>query len=540
MLQLLLVDDEMSVVDTLAYTIPWKSLGIEEVHKAYSASEALDILNMHAIDIVITDVRMPGTDGLELSRLVSRQWKHTKCMLLTAHADFDYARTAIQNNISDYILKPIRDEELTERVGQVVEVIRLERETHSVVQRAMDAMREHLPRLRGELLHDLLQGKRIPSGKLEEKLRILEVPIRMDDGIAMMLIRYKEQFSDYDPFEMSLMEYAIFNMAEETFEEGYRVWCCKDVYDYLAVVLIPKRDEADSPGDLEERLNRWTNQFQMNVRHYLKREVSVLLGHGGAFPADLLKMYHNLLLLFRKRFGNGQDMPLYVAGSGELADISTLQRLNEPPALLHLMEAGDWTAIEKRLEAILNELEERWAESPEHLMEAFFALYAAFSNLAHTSGRKMLDLIGSDYSPVKELLPCKTVAHLSEWTRSVFGKFRQQARNENNTARLATVKEAQKYVLSHLSHDISVQSIADHLRMHPSYLSRLYKLETGENISDYITKLKLEKSVMLLKTSTKKIYEISEEIGYHNPHYFIKLFRKYYGTTPQEYRNSQM
>ncbi|MNF06411.1 HTH-type transcriptional regulator YesS [compost metagenome] len=76
--------------------------------------------------------------------------------------------------------------------------------------------------------------------------------------------------------------------------------------------------------------------------------------------------------------------------------------------------------------------------------------------------------------------------------------------------------------------------------MHPSYLSRLYKLETGENIRDYISRLKMEKAVLLLQTSTRKIYEISIEVGYQNPHYFIKLFKKHFGFTPQEYRKMNM
>jgi two-component system, response regulator YesN len=539
MLQLLLVDDEMSVVDTLAQTIHWEELGIGAVHKAYSALEAMNLLNIHQIDIVITDVGMPGIDGLELSRNIYLYWKHTKCLLLTAHADFDYAQTAIQNNICDYILKPISDEELITRVQAVVELIRTERESHSVVKRAKDTMREHLPRFRSELLHDLLQGKRISSEKLTEKINLLEVPVQMGEQVAMMLIRFKEQFSDYDPYEISLMEFAVGNMAEETFEECYHIWCCRDVHDYLAVVLIPKQRDVERVQPSEKLLNRLINQFQMNVQHYLKRNISILFGHKGVFPNDLIRTYHNLLLLFRQRFGSEQDMPLYIADGGQMADISTLQRLYEPPVLIHLMEAGDWGAIAKKLESIIEELRQRWAESPEHLMEAFFAVYAAFSNMAHTNGKKLIDLIDSDYLRAKELLPCRTVKHFGEWVWSVFNKFQLQAQSETHSVRLSTVKEAQKYILSNLSYDISVQSIADHLRLHPSYLSRLYKLEMEENISDYITKLKLEKSIQLLKLSSKKVYEISVEVGYQNPHYFIKLFKKHYGTTPQEYRNSQ-
>lgn len=134
--------------------------------------------------------------------------------------------------------------------------------------------------------------------------------------------------------------------------------------------------------------------------------------------------------------------------------------------------------------------------------------------------------------------PAKTVKHLSGWVWSVYHKFKQQAVSETRSARMVAVKEAQKFVLSHLSGDLSLQTISEHLQMHPAYLSRLYKLETGDNLSDYITRLKMEKSQQLLKHSTHKIYEVAIEVGYQNPHYFIKLFKKHYGLTPQEYRNS--
>ncbi|MCZ8516855.1 response regulator [Paenibacillus filicis] len=533
MLQLLLVDDEMSIVETLAATIPWREIGIGTVHKAYSASEALDLVNMHPVDIVITDIRMPGMDGLELARHIYMHWKHMKCLLLTAHADFAYAQAAIKNNICDYLVKPVSDSELIERVASVVQTIRAERESDDAYRRAVNAMRDHLPRLRGELLHDLLQGKRFSSEKWAEQIRLLEIPVRLNDRLVMLMVRFKDQFSDLDPYDMSLMEFAIVNMAQETLEEYFHVWSCKDLHDYLVLALIPKSSE-----ELQYHANRLSHQLQRNIEHFLKRRVSVLLGQWGAFPDDVAKLYSNMLLIFGKRLGNEKDLPVYIMDDSEVTEVRTLFSLYEPPMLMHLMEAGHWDAAEQKISEILKELEADWAESSEHRMEAFFSFFSAFSYIAHKNGRKLADWIEDDYARGKEMQPAKTVKHLSSWVWSVYHKFKQQAVSETRSARMVAVKEAQKFVLSHLSGDLSLQTISEHLQMHPAYLSRLYKLETGDNLSDYITRLKMEKSQQLLKHSTHKIYEVAIEVGYQNPHYFIKLFKKHYGLTPQEYRNS--
>ncbi|MDQ0874468.1 two-component system response regulator YesN [Paenibacillus sp. V4I3] len=533
MLELLLVDDEMSVVETLAVTIPWAEIGIGTIHKAYSASEALDIVNIHPIDIAITDIGMPGMDGLELTRSIYKHWKHIKCILLTAHADFKYAQTAIKNNICDYLLKPVSDKELIERVSSVVQTIRTERESNNAYQRAMKAMRDHLPRLRGELLYDLLQGKRVSTEKLVEKIHLLEVPVQVNDSIVMIMIRFKDQFSDLDPFEMSLMEFAIVNMAQETLEEYFNVWFCKDVHEYLVLAVTPK-----SSDDPQSHVNRLTQQLQRNIEHFLKKKVSILLGQWGVFPEDITKLYNHMLQIFSMRLGQEKDLPVYIMDDSEVPEVRTLLSLYEPPALLHLMEAGHWEVASLKISSIIEELEADWSDSSEHMLEAFFAFFAAFSYLAHKNGKKLADLIDDDYVRGKELIPAKTVKHLTDWTLRVFEKFKQQAVNEHRSARMVAVKEAQKFILSHLSGDISLQTISEHLQMHPAYLSRIYKLETGENLSDYITRLKMEYSQRLLKHSSKKIYEVAIEAGYQNPHYFIKLFKKHYGLTPQEYRNS--
>ncbi|WP_028547776.1 response regulator transcription factor [Paenibacillus sp. UNC451MF] len=540
MLQLLLVDDEMNVVESLASTLPWHDIGIGKVHKAFSATEALDILKTNAIDIVITDISMPGMDGLELIQQIQWNWKNTKCILLTGYAEFDYAQKAIQNQISDYLLKPISDQDIMFRVKKVVEIIHMELETNQTYQQALKALNDHLPKLKGEFLNELLQGKRISSEQSLEKLRQLDIPVRLNDDFCLLLIRYKEQFADYDPFEMSLMKFAIGNLAEETLDEYFQLWIAQDVHEYLVVLASPNDKLKHSKADmaLKYHMERLANQLQLNVQLYLKRKISVLISQWGVFPTDLTKLYHNSLAIFRKRFGNEKDLPVYTIGEAEIANMNALYRLYEPPMLVHLMEAGNWNAVEQKLESILEELEQFWPESTEHITEAFFSVFASFSFIAHKSGKSLAELIGSEYTRGRELAPCKTVQALRAWIQAVMEKIELYTKSETKNARESAVRQIQKYVQAHLTEDVSLQRISDYLQMHPTYLSRIYKLETGDNLSDYIYLLKMERAAHLLKTSTSKIYEISIEVGYQNPNYFIKIFKKHFGVTPQDYRTN--
>ena len=126
MFQVLIVDDEPAVLEGLAYTMPWEELEVEQVHQASSAAEALKLLNRHHVDIVITDIRMPGMSGLELIQEIRRSWSGVRCIILSGHGEFEYAREAIRMETTDYLLKPIEADELTETVRSVQDKLRAE------------------------------------------------------------------------------------------------------------------------------------------------------------------------------------------------------------------------------------------------------------------------------------------------------------------------------------------------------------------------------------------------------------------------------
>jgi two-component system response regulator YesN len=126
MFQLLIVDDEESTVEALAVSLPREELEIEHVYKAYSSDEALRVLETHNVDILITDIQMPEENGLQLIKKVNAQYKGIKCILLTGHAEFEYAKEAIGRNIVDYLLKPIKDQLLFASIRKAQEQLKQE------------------------------------------------------------------------------------------------------------------------------------------------------------------------------------------------------------------------------------------------------------------------------------------------------------------------------------------------------------------------------------------------------------------------------
>lgn len=537
-IQLLLVDDEASVVDSLAETLPWESIGVVNVFKAYSGREALEILSTNSVDIMISDIRMPGMSGLELLAQVRRSWKKLKFILLSGHAEFAYAQQAMAHETFDYLLKPVSDEEILSKVALAVETVRKERDEYRMHERVAMAFQESLPKLRGELLNELLQGFKYYPGRLESRMDSLKIRIGLGEPCSLMLVRVEGQLLEMDFYSLSLIEYAIGNMAEEWFEDRFRLWSCKSVHGYLAFVITPTSQSAGElpPEELEQELRQKASQLQLSVERYLRGTVSVLISQRGEFPRDVKRLYDDLLLALRRQVGNQNGLFVQVSDEIEQQPVHSLQKLYEPPLLLHLLESGNWDLTEEKLTGIWNELNQNWADSPEHLTEVFFAVYSSFASFAHKNGRELAAMIGPSLSVVSGLLPSRSISSLQSWIFDSFRMLRQSVENEARDDREIAVQKIKNYVQKHLVEDVSLQRLADYMYMHPVHVSRIFKLQTGENLSDYVLRLKMELAASLLANPAMKSYEISLQLGYQNPNYFNKVFKKYYSLTPQEYR----
>ena len=185
---------------------------------------------------------------------------------------------------------------------------------------------------------------------------------------------------------------------------------------------------------------------------------------------------------------------------------------------------------------VVSELEEEWRDSQEHILEAYFAIASSISSLIHRTKKWLADTIGEDFYTVTSGQPMQTVDELRNWSERVIASYRRSVSSVEKDSRNSIIRKVQDCIAQNPG-TASLQTISSSVYLNPSYLSKIYKLETGEGISEYTLRIRMENAILLLEQSPEKIYEISTLLGYQKTSYFIHLFKKHYGITPQEYRN---
>ncbi|PYE45443.1 response regulator [Paenibacillus barcinonensis] len=556
--QILLVDDESYVIDDLEIAFPWEQYRIERIHKAYSGMQALSILDEQTVDIVITDISMPVMNGLELIRQIKALKPNLPCILLTGYAEFEYAKEATKYGVVEYLLKPLDVEKLAACLEKTVLSIEDQIRRTLSYELAMNSFRQHLPSLRDRLLNQLIEGNRYATDALNDKLEHYQLPFHAADEVQLVLVRLEEHFTRHTTSSLQLFEYAVTNIACELFNSAFHTWHCRDHHDYLVFVLKPTELDASiatstpaSDVDVQpaiasmecavaqeqmqyqhQNLTHLSLQLHHNVNEYLKGGISVILSHRGTLHSDIREMYEQAISALKKQVGNGTGYFLSIAESYRPASIRSLHILYEPPTFNHLLETGQWAVFKERLDRIKQAYSALPEQTEEHLDEIRIVLLSAYHYIAHKNHTLLSDLVGNEWSSRPSF---RSVSQLTDWAELVLDRLRAKLEEQSFDEQHDVIQQIQTFVSSNL-HSLSLQSIADHVSLHPVYVSKLFKQIQGISLSEYILSVKMDLALYLLNHTQDRVYEISEKLGYANSQYFIKVFRDKFGMTPQEYR----
>ncbi|WP_337102189.1 response regulator transcription factor [Paenibacillus sp. YIM B09110] len=536
MKKLLIVDDEPYTVDGLQVMLSEMEDLELELYTAYSADGAIDRMIRTKVDIVLSDIRMPGMDGLELQRWVSKRWPRCKVIFLTGHGDIQYAQQAIRGGSMDYILKTEGDEAIVKSIRGAMAMLEEEEQSDQFLLKARQQLSQTIPVLRKEWFMDLLDMRTRSSNLSERKFEELNVHLTLQEKVLLVGGRVDRWGEGDGLANQALLLYAIQNIAEEYLERLPLLTIILEGSEFVWL-LQPNTEQG-----MGEELDFWSDttayvlsaleSIQATCRSLLKVTISLVCTGKPSAWDEIGTSYSRI----------GQTMVLGI-GSGEEMLIASCEE--EPAGANSDVYRRNAAELERYLEANSEAEFNQYVTELFHKLPNIFNIYAQiyYSIVSLLLGQiNKLELGGSPVSAdsIDRLLYLtghrtkeQAVLVLKETAAELF----EQKRNVLDDRTHRVIGKLNAYIREHLSEDLSLDVLADQAYMNASYLSSLYKQFTGMNISDYIAELRVGKAKELLTHSPLKIHEIAAAVGYGTAGYFTRYFKKHVGMTPQEYRN---
>jgi two-component system response regulator YesN len=530
-LKALLVDDEINIIKNLRQIIPWEQMGIEVIGLAKNGLEALQYIHADYPDILLTDIRMPLMDGLTLLQRVRELNQDCEIMILTGYQDFEYARSALQYGAKDYILKPIHYGELEATIQRVALEInarklkksRQDEKWRSVIHLAnekvlFDVLMDYTS---SDNANFLLTGEDFDLDDPDYILFLIDV-----DSYSLMSRIWNQQ-------ERKLWNFAVRNVLQYALHEYGLYYAVLQMREGEWCVLV-EQHKARPFSDVEV-FKRWATVLQQAVSEFVHLDLSV-----GIYLEPLaLSMLADAYKKVQRSLNLSPHANQIIITSSDASEIS------KPSNSL-------WISIE----AMVSGLKQGNRQKVEDGIRELNANLQAISGQSFRQVERILHFLVLHL--LREMREMDSIGKEEEeaiWTKleSSYGaKDLLIAINQlvddcltrmlgQKTSKVLMLS-AENYIQRHLVNDLGIEEVADYLGISCSYFSLLFKLHAGETFVEYITRHRMEMAKSMLITSDKSIAKIGTLIGIADRRYFTKVFQRYTGFKPSEYRdhNSQM
>lgn len=535
MLKVFLVEDEMIIRNGVKNNIPWEQEGFTFVGEAGDGELAWPLIKQTKPDILITDIRMPFMDGLELSGLVRKELPDTKIIILSGYSEFDYAKQAINLGVANYLLKPISGEKLLEAVKQVADIIREERAQALLVEQYRQENQENIKIEKIRLFEQIVTGS-ATTREILDRGEMLELDLAAP-FYTVILLKLVDSGESMDS-STQVMEAS--EKVDEAIMQKQEFFAVERGLEGLAILM--KSEEEMQAGIQLESLEK---EIQEILAQY--PEVSYFGGAGETVQRmrDIRRSYVGASKAFASRFYTEKNRFLTVEQIREQKPVGTkdmsLKSVDASKINRKLVEDFLKSGLEEETKNFVEEyFRNIGRENYESLMFCHYLIVDMNLCASH-----FLESIGIEPS----LLPaqCRDVGEFLNSLQCEEGMiayvtklFTETIRLRDNSSRnkyMELITAAQKIILENFqNNEFSMNQAAAMVNLSPGYFSTLFRQETGMSFVEYLTGIRLEKAKALLMCTNMRSSEIAYEVGYKDAHYFSYIFKKVCGCTPKEYR----
>ena len=531
-IKVFLVEDEVIIRSGVKKSINWEQEGYEFVGEASDGELAYPMILKEKPDILITDIRMPFMDGLELSRLVKKELPDIKILILSGYDEFEYAKKAIKIGVTEYLLKPISAAKLTEVLNAVAETIRQENEEKNLLETYFAEMRENTERDKMRLFEKLLMGD-LSMGEILEagerfgmnlgascyKIVLFKILANLENHV------YAEQMVD----ACSAVEQAASMMeGVYVFQRGVEGWA----------FLLTAQDEKS----MEESAKILYQNLKQAMKNYTQLEYFGGIGSTDPRIRSLKQSFREADRAFAARFVEeaNQIISQKEFEKNQMEEGLKMQGVvqigKSREMLQKFLSNGTREEVKAFSDAYISRIEEENIRST--MVRQYVVIDVCIVILSFCERISSANRLQEEAEELQKMM--QKIHSLSEIKKYVVRLLNEaiELRDAESGRRYSDlIAAAKKEIENHyMTEEISLNTVAISVGMSPSYFSSIFSKEAGKTFVEYLTEVRIEKAKEFLMCSSMKTSEIGYEVGYKDPHYFSYIFKKVQGCSPKEYR----
>lgn len=535
-IKVFLVEDEMVIRRGIKNSIDWEKEGYIFCGEASDGELAYPMIIKEKPDILITDIRMPFMDGLELCKLVKKELPNIKILILSGYDEFDYAKEAIRLGVTEYLLKPISSGKLLEALNGVSESIRREKEDKDLVRKYMEEMRENTEHEKQKFFEQMIAGNLSMADALETGKKY---EMNLSAGMYNLLL-FRFTLGEENRKSGELLgeaEYAIEKLTERLeyvfeFQRGVEGW---------AFLLM-----ADNEEQMSERVKELSKDLEEIMKNYSTIAYFGGIGQPVARLRELEESFREAERALAARFTMELNRIISVEDIRMAQNVDTLDdieitsfgEIEKTRTMLEkFLNNGAEDEIDEFVDVYINELPEENLKSvlmrQYIIMDAYIVMISFCEKIEGIEG----EMQAQSEELKNSMKTSQTLEEIKNYIRMLLKKI-IGVRDTISGRRYSDIIEIAKDQIrkTYMSDEISLNTIAAEVGMSPSYFSSIFSKEMGKTFVEYLTEIRMDRAKELLMCSSMKTSEIGYEVGYKDPHYFSYIFKKTQNCTPKEFR----
>lgn len=535
-IKVFLVEDEMVIRRGIKNSIDWEKEGYIFCGEASDGELAYPMIIKEKPDILITDIRMPFMDGLELCKLVKKELPNIKILILSGYDEFDYTKEAIRLGVTEYLLKPISSGKLLEALNGVSESIRREKEDKDLVRKYMEEMRENTEHEKQKFFEQMIAGNLSMADALETGKKY---EMNLSAGMYNLLL-FRFTLGEENRKSGELLreaEYAIEKLTERLeyvfeFQRGVEGW---------AFLLM-----ADNEEQMSERVKELSKDLEEIMKNYSTIAYFGGIGQPVARLRELEESFREAERALAARFTMELNRIISVEDIRMAQNVDTLDdieitsfgEIEKTRTMLEkFLNNGAEDEIDEFVDVYINELPEENLKSvlmrQYIIMDAYIVMMSFCEKIEGIEG----EMQAQSEELKNSMKTSQTLEEIKNYIRMLLKKI-IGVRDTISGRRYSDIIEIAKDQIrkTYMSDEISLNTIAAEVGMSPSYFSSIFSKEMGKTFVEYLTEIRMDRAKELLMCSSMKTSEIGYEVGYKDPHYFSYIFKKTQNCTPKEFR----